>query len=94
MTELLAARRNIMWENWVLDVTHGHEPMAFCPIEDNGTIIIGLTMISGKCPGRFVGIVHFDGDDAANAWLAEHSAIVDELAAANAELSGGCKPSA
>ena len=77
-----------MLGNWVLDVTHGHEPMAFCPIEENGTIITGLTMISGKCPGRFVGIVHFDGDDAANAWLAEHSAIADELAAANGQGNG------
>ena len=40
-------------------------------------------MISGKCPGRFVGVVHFNGDDAVNEWLAENSAIADELAAAN-----------
>ena len=72
-----------MWKNWVLDVTHGHDPMAFCPIEDDGTIITGMTMISGKCPGRFVGVFHFDGEDAANEWLANHSAVAEELAAAN-----------
>lgn len=73
-----------MWENWVLDVTHGHDPMAFCPIEDDGTIITGMTMVSGKCPGRFVGVVHFAGEDAVNEWLANHSAVADELEAANA----------
>lgn len=58
-------------KNWVLDITLG-EPYAFCPIEDNGDVVVGLTIITDKCPGNLSGVMHLDGQEAVEKWCAEH----------------------
>ena len=68
-----------MWKNWVLDVTHGHDDLAFCPIEDDGSIITGMTILSCKCPGKLVGIFHEEGDDAVRLWMKENASVLAEL---------------
>lgn len=57
-------------KKWVLDVTYSMP--AFCPYKDDGTIITGLSVISNECPGEFVGVIHLDGQEAVEKWLAEH----------------------
>lgn len=55
-------------ETFVLDVTLS-EP-AWCPYdEDTGTVTIGLSILSEKCPGDAIGVYHEDGPDAVEAWL-------------------------
>jgi hypothetical protein len=62
-----------MWKNWVLDVTStfGGE-YCFVPIEDDGTLVVGLNVISDECPGKLVGAVHAGGQEEVENWCAEH----------------------
>lgn len=50
-------------EEWVLDVSVG-EPYSFCPFEESGSVVVGLSFISDKCPGKLVGVFHAGGADA------------------------------
>ena len=59
------------WKKWVLDVTFG-DPVAFCPYEDDGTVVVGLSLMSGKCPGILEGVYHSDGIEEAQKWVAAH----------------------
>ncbi len=68
-----------MWKNWVLDVTNGCESPLFCPIEDDGTIVIGMNILSNKCPGKLVGIFHTSGVALAQQWMEENGAVLDDL---------------
>ena len=55
------------WNDWVIDVTHGTEYPCFVPY-DGETLVLGMNVISSKCPGNLVGILHTGGQDAANEW--------------------------
>ena len=72
------------WPNWVLDATQWNDApgvMCFVPYEDDGTLVVGMNMITGKCPGKFVGVIHADGDAAAEAWCGVHQDVIDQLIA-------------
>ena len=62
-----------MFEEWVLDATMGvQDGMAcFVPIEKDGSLVLGMNMI-GRCPGKLVGVVHLDGQEAVERWIAEN----------------------
>ena len=58
-----------MYKEWVLDVTNGVNPPCFIPYKlKTDTLILGMNLISDKCPGKLVGIVHLDGQKKANNW--------------------------
>lgn len=61
------------WEHWVLDATM--EPPCFVPVEldERGeieSIVFGMNLLSDKCPGHLYAVIHEDGQDAVDAWLA------------------------
>jgi len=61
-----------MFENWVLDVTYMPDmPPVFVPYED-GTLVLGMNVMSEFCPGNLVGIIHEGGQEAAEKWYAEN----------------------
>lgn len=61
-----------MSNNWVLDVTYMPEmPPVFVPY-DNGTLVLGMNVMSERCPGKLVGVVHMDGQEAAERWCTEN----------------------
>jgi hypothetical protein len=66
------------WENYVLDVTL--RPPVYCPIEDDGTVIIGMNYVTPcECPGKLVAVVHMDGQEAVEAWCAANPCWRDEF---------------
>ena len=54
--------------DWVLDVSL-EPPFAFCPYIEPGEVIIGMSVISARCPGNLVGVFHVDGWAAVNRWV-------------------------
>ena len=60
------------WPNWVMDVTHEKPPFCFCPIEDDGSIVLGMNLIADRCPGELVGIFHEGGQDDVENWEKKH----------------------
>ena len=68
------------YTTWVLDASmgvYGDGCFCFCPYDEaTGDILTGMNLISDRPPGRLVGVVHRDGQDAADRWCAEHE---DEL---------------
>ena len=58
--------------NWVMDITHYPEYVAFCPYEDNGNIVLGMTYIADKCPGVIVGVMHLDSPEMSDKFIEEH----------------------
>lgn len=73
-----------MWSEWVIDATFANPPgvYAFCPIEADGAVVLGMTMMTDKPPGKLVGVMHSDGEAAAQAWLDAHKDEYDALKAA------------
>jgi hypothetical protein len=63
-----------MWNEWVLDLTFGLEPMpCFCPYErETGSIVFGMNMLTDRCPGSLVGVVHSDGQAVVEKWCEEN----------------------
>jgi hypothetical protein len=64
------------WTHWALDATLG-EPLGFVPVEidDAGrveAIVWGMTYITDTPPGKLIGVVHQNGQDAVEAWCAEN----------------------
>lgn len=80
-----------MSEPYVLDCTleTGADGLyCFCPVEtDEGgeitSIVVGLNYLSTSPPdrGRFIGVVHADGQEACDAWCASHQDVIDRLVA-------------
>lgn len=67
------------WKECVIDATMGYAGgFCFCPIEGdiNGefSVVTGLNICAGKPPHgwKLVAVVHEDGNDEAQAFLAEH----------------------
>lgn len=61
-----------MSENWVMDVSYESEPYCFCPIKNDGSIVVGMNVIADRSPGNLVGIFHTDGQGAAKNWEQKH----------------------
>jgi hypothetical protein len=64
--------KNEFTGNWVLDITFGTNPSVFVPYEDDGSVVFGLMLIADKCPGKLVGIVHMDGQEAVDDWCSKN----------------------
>ena len=59
------------YPEWVIDVTKDPNPPCFCPFErDLGAVVWGMNVISGKCPGKLVGVVHLGGQEEVEKWIA------------------------
>jgi hypothetical protein len=69
---------NLPWKEWVLDVTQSQDLYAFCPLE-NGNVVLGMTVLSERCPGRLVAAYHEAGQDAVEAWFDRNQAIFESL---------------
>ena len=62
-----------LFDNWVLDVTNFNPDMpCYVPIEKNGDIVLGMNYLSGKCPGKLIGVVHLHGQKVADDWCDKH----------------------
>lgn len=62
------------WKNYVLDVSMIHNDIpCWCPIEDDGGVVVGMNLIQSKCPGKMVGVFHPDGQEAVEEWCAANS---------------------
>lgn len=61
-------------EDFVLDVTlDGGGLNCYCPyLKDTEEVVFGLSILTDRCPGNLVGVVHMDGNEAVEKWIAEH----------------------
>lgn len=68
-------------DKWVLDATLYQEdrPLAFCPIEEDGSVIVGLTFLGSTPPGTMVAVYHADGQDAVESWMESHPEVLAQL---------------
>jgi hypothetical protein len=57
--------------DYVLDITNGVEPPVFVCYENN-EVVFGLNVVSDKCPGNLVGVIHLDGQKEADKWVDEN----------------------
>ena len=71
----------MLWENWVLDASDndGEPPFLFCPIEEDQTIIFGMNFMGLKPPGKLVGVIHKDGQDAVMEWVDKHQNLLEGM---------------
>jgi len=58
----------------------------FCPVtlDDDGhvtSIVTGMNFLSDSPPGRFIGVVHENGQEACDAWCEAHRDVIDRLIA-------------
>lgn len=59
------------YKTWVLDVTF--DIPTFIPYDiTQETLITGLTVMADHCPGELVGVIHLDGQQAVDRWVAAH----------------------
>jgi hypothetical protein len=72
-----------MFENWVIDATMGY-PFCFCPVRGDlhgeFEIVTGLNMIAAKLPGKLVGVVHADGQQAVDEFCEKYKAELSVVA--------------
>lgn len=80
-----------MSELWMIDARASEDvegdfetgTFAFCPVEmEKGEvkgIQIGLTLVSDRPPGEFVGVFHDDGQEACNAFCERHNDTLKAL---------------
>jgi len=67
---------------WVLDVTLGTP--VFIPYEKNtDTYVTGLNVLAERCPGKLVGIVHFDGQEYLDLWLEKNPNAFEKFCSEN-----------
>jgi len=66
-----------MESEWVIDAEMSWgEMLCFCPYND-GDILIGMGVYSSSLPsGRLVGVIHSDGNEAADAWYESNKDLV------------------
>jgi hypothetical protein len=76
----------VIGERWVLDATLAGDgpPWPFCPLEGDPegefTVVEGLTLVTDRPPGEFVGVVHAEGQEAVEAWMEVHGDALEEVA--------------
>ena len=55
------------FNEWALDVSL--DPPCFVPyLRDTDEFVFGLNLVTAKCPGKLVCIIHQAGQDAVDAW--------------------------
>lgn len=59
-----------MFPQWVIDLSMPAPDGAVCfiPYEPPDTFVVGMNVVSDKCPGKLVGIMHPGGQDAVEKW--------------------------
>lgn len=70
------------YDRWVLDASMFKgvgEPMCFCPLNDEGIVVIGITVLADYPLGKFVGVIHEDGQEAVEKFCEEHKDLIDKL---------------
>ena len=69
-----------MCEQYVIDGTIDTDEgvYCFCPIE-NGHVVTGISILASEPPGKVVGVIHFDGEQAAEAFYQAHKAVIDNM---------------
>lgn len=70
-----------MTNDWVLDVTFWSpdSPLAFCPMDNDGGIVVGLTVLANVPPGRMVAVYHADGQQQVDQWMERHPDVLERL---------------
>lgn len=67
------------WKEWLLDVSF--YPPVFVPYErETDMIVTGMNVMSSKCPGKLVGIVHSGGQESVEEWCQDHPTWIEEYA--------------
>jgi hypothetical protein len=65
-----------MFKEWLIDIGLSHFDdgcVCFVPYErETGTIVFGMNMISDKSPGKLVGVLHPEGQDAVEKWCEDN----------------------
>lgn len=61
-----------MYKEWVLDISLG-EPYAFVPYDrERSVLVLGLNVVTDRCPGSLVGIISKHGDEHIEEWIREN----------------------
>jgi len=77
-----------VWNEWVIDATlcRGDELLCFVPIENRGlpdeSLIFGMNVLSSIDvfeQGKIVGIIHADGQEAADKWAKQYPQVMDAI---------------
>jgi hypothetical protein len=72
-------------KEWVIDASMGTPPGLFCfvPVEgidtDNPVFVVGLNVLSDKCPGIFRGVIHEAGQEAVEAFVEANKSAIENL---------------
>jgi len=65
-----------MFKEWVIDIGSSHFDdgvVCFVPYErETGDIVVGMNVLSDKSPGKLVGVIHNDGQEAVEKWCDEN----------------------
>ena len=63
-----------MFKQWVIDLSISAPEGAVCfiPYEPPDMFITGMNVVSDKCPGNLVGVMHPDGQDAVEKWCSDN----------------------
>lgn len=66
---------------WVLDASaHVDDGLfCFCPIESDGTILTGMNILASVSPGPLSGVIHADGQEAAEEWMQQNAVLLERL---------------
>jgi hypothetical protein len=67
-----------VFREWALDISQW-PARCYCPYKKDGTIVIGLNLITDRCPGKLVALFHQDGQDVLDKWCAENPEALKEL---------------
>ena len=63
----------MIFSDWVIDITMSRDGMmCFVPMDEDESLITGMSYFSDRCPGDLVGVYHQDGYSAACEWMGEN----------------------
>ena len=65
-----------IFKEWVIDVSF--DPPCFVPYErETDRLVIGMNLVSNAPPGKLIGVIHQDGQEAVEKWCEDNP---DEIA--------------
>lgn len=80
------------WTEWVIDASLSRDGLfCFCPVEGDlageYSIVTGFNILSDRPPqsGKFVAVIHPDGQEAVEEWCQAHDAALTALS----RIAGG-----